>query len=141
MKIWWNLFCIFNFLHSDDPEIVIDYNYENISTEDLATAKVLFETIGEVIGRSTRATISIKSNFFDLGGNSLNSIYTVAKLRDRGYSIEISEFITSKTLGDMMAYINHFKASGETQNMCISTNDTKFKAFILSDEHKEDIIQ
>lgn len=136
------IFQVYYFLiFSDDPEIVIDYDYEGISSADLPTAKVLFETIGEVVGRSTRATISKNSNFFELGGNSLNSIYTVAKLRERRYSIEISEFISANTLGDMMAHINHFDKLHKKQKIRISSKDTDLKAFTLSDEHKMDTIQ
>lgn len=126
---------------ADDPEIVIDYDFENILPQDMATARALFETIGEVIGRSTRATISLKSNFFELGGNSLNSIYTVAKLRTRGYSIEISQFISAKSLGDMMAYINRFGAASDALEASAAQKNSQFMAFSLSDEHKDDTLQ
>lgn len=107
----------------------------------MAAARALFETIGEVIGRSTRTTISLKSNFFELGGNSLNSIYTVAKLRARGYSIEISQFISAKSLGDMMAYINRFGVAADERETPAAQNNSQFKAFTLSDDHKDDTLQ
>jgi hypothetical protein len=50
-------------------------------------AKVLFETVGEVLGRAVRGALSVRVGFYDLGGNSLNSIYTITRLRDKGYYI------------------------------------------------------
>lgn len=99
--------------------------------------KVLFETIGEIIGRSTRATISLDSNFYSLGGNSLNSIYTVAKLRDRGYSIEITHFISAKNLREALIYMTPIEAK---HTINIETNES-YTAVPLTFEHKEEAIQ
>lgn len=122
---------------ADDTEIVIDYDYSDIDSTDLKRAKVLFATIGEVMGRSTRATISLKSNFYELGGNSLNSIYTVAKLREKGYFIEISEFISAKNLQEMMAHLNEVNSKQE----CAVDEEFNFRAFPLAMEHKADTIK
>lgn len=51
------------------------------------TAKCLFETVAAVLGSSLRSRVSTDANFFSLGGNSLNAIYTISKLADQGYSI------------------------------------------------------
>lgn len=102
--------------------------------------KVLFETIGEIIGRSTRATISLDSNFYSLGGNSLNSIYTVAKLRDRGYSIEITHFISAKNLKEALIYMTPIEAKHST-NIETNENNADFTAYPLLFEHKEEAIQ
>lgn len=53
----------------------------------METAKCLFETVSDVLGSSLRSHISPAANFFALGGNSLNAIYTISKLADLGYSI------------------------------------------------------
>lgn len=53
----------------------------------MTAAEVLFKTVGSVIGRSTRNTLSVKSNYYELGGNSLNSIYTITQLKEQGYII------------------------------------------------------
>lgn len=103
-------------------------------------AKVLFETIGEVIGRSTRTTISLESNFYALGGNSLNSIYTVAKLRDKGYFIEITNFITAKNLKETLAYMTNIELSVNTE-ITSTTNKDTFCAVPLAMEHKNETIQ
>lgn len=111
-----------------------------MNLNDLQTAKVLFETIGEVIGRSTRTTISLENNFYALGGNSLNSIYTVAKLRDKGYFIEITSFITAKNLKETLAYMTKIELSS---NAGINPTIDKdiFSAVPLAMEHKNETIQ
>lgn len=104
---------------------------------ELQMTKALFETIGEVIGRSTRTTISLKSNFYELGGNSLNSIFTVARLREKGYFIEVSDFIAAKTLHEMLAHINE----NDNGDKCLVKNVPKFTAMPLAMEHKNDTIR
>lgn len=125
---------------SDDPEPAIDYDYNGIAQNELAKAQALFETIGEVIGRLARTTISLESNFYALGGNSLNSIYTVAKLRDRGFCIEISNFISAANLKEILDYMTEMD---ENPNKIISPSENKgnFIATPLQMEHKKQTIQ
>ncbi|KAG4068312.1 hypothetical protein HA402_007832 [Bradysia odoriphaga] len=92
--------------NNDDTEIVIHYDFTGISEHKLSLVHDLFHTIGEVIGRSTRATISAKSNFYELCGNSLNSIFTVSQLRHKGYKIGITDFLKAKTLQDVLDRMN-----------------------------------
>lgn len=73
------------FLADIEPEIKI--NYESVPSHQLEAAKVLFETVACVLNRAVRTEISINSNFFDIGGNSLNTIYTISKLNEQGYYI------------------------------------------------------
>ncbi|XP_076246650.1 nonribosomal peptide synthetase ebony isoform X1 [Calliopsis andreniformis] len=89
--------------HSENNDQYVNCDYTGVSAEELEKAKVLFPTVASVIGRSSRASITLDANFYELGGNSLNSIYTVTKLRDQGYEIGITEFITAKNLGEVLA--------------------------------------
>lgn len=111
----------------------------------MTMAKDLFETIGAAIGRSARATISADSNFYQLGGNSLNSIYTVAQLRNQGYMIGITDFITAKTLRSVLD-----KMAGETDSgiKCGSAGDERdscnqlrLRATPLLGKHKSEVIE
>lgn len=124
----------------DDAEIAIDYDYADVSMANMNKARILFETIGEIIGRSTRATISLESNFYALGGNSLNSIYTVAKLRDRGYFIEITHFISSKNLAEVLIYMTETSTISKVNS---EPNDdlADFQAVPLNMEHKDETIR
>ncbi len=76
----------------------VGYDLTDIPDDRLKTAKDVFQIISNVIGPSNRCTISLKSNFYALGGNSLNSILTVIQLRDKGHFIGITDFITAKCL-------------------------------------------
>lgn len=58
-----------------------------IEPEEQEKARVLFETVGSVLGRSARGTLSVRAGFYELGGNSLNSIFTITQLREKGYYI------------------------------------------------------
>lgn len=103
-------------------------------------ARVLFETIGGIIGRSTRATISLESNFYALGGNSLNSIYTVAELRDRGYCIEITHFISAKNLAETLIYMTEMGVDDKL-NIEPTEDLADFVAAPLAMEHKDETIR
>lgn len=65
----------------------MELDYTGITNKNMAAAQTLFETIASVLSKSARSTLNVESNFYELGGNSLNSIYTVTKLRDQGYVI------------------------------------------------------
>lgn len=93
-----------------------------------------------MIGRLARTTISLECNFYALGGNSLNSIYTVAKLRDRGFCIEISNFISAANLKEILDYMTEMD---ENPSDCITPSENKgnLAAFPLQMEHKKQTIQ
>lgn len=117
----------------DDSQLEVEIDYTGVPNDKLPIAKILFETIGNVIGRSTRTTLSLKSNFYHLGGNSLNSIYTVTQLRDKGYFIGITEFIQAENLGQILTEISKEKVSEtlkweyETQSLCDGHKDQVFQ--------------
>lgn len=62
-------------------------DYTGVPPDQLSAAKVLFETIASVTTGCFQSKISFESNFFEVGGNSLNSIYTITVLKDKGYHI------------------------------------------------------
>lgn len=125
---------------SDDPEVSLDFDYTGVSNNDFERCKALFETIGEVIGRSTRATLSLNSSFYELGGNSLNSIFTVSKLRSKGFFIEISEFISAKNLNEMLSKILDSEKESDKIDSPIE-NQVQMTAYPLATEHKEDAVE
>lgn len=139
-----------------DTSIVLDYDYSGVPPSQMKAARDLFETVGGVIGRSTRATLSLHSNFYELGGNSLNSIYTVSLLREKGYSIGISKFIVAKNLGEILEEMmendlnkcNGNDSNNNNDNSMDSNNDWEsicphlnMFALPLQHEHKDDVIQ
>lgn len=123
-------------------ESTIDFDFNGVSQSERQKAGALFETITEVIGRTSSAVgnISLESNFYALGGNSLNSIYTIAKLRERGYAIEIADFISARNLAQILNCMVEIRANvSDIDSAC-----EKNKNFIvepLKMEHKREAIQ
>lgn len=77
-----------------------------VNAAQLETAKCLFETVSSVLGNSLRSHISPNANFFALGGNSLNAIYTISRLADLGYSIRT--YATNSVAAVMHRYLHNF---------------------------------
>lgn len=113
-----------------------------MSQSERQKAGVLFETVTEVIGRtsSAAANISLESNFYAMGGNSLNSIYTIAKLRERGYAIEIADFISAGNLADILNCMVEIKENiSQIDSAC--DQNSGFIVEPLKMEHKSEAIQ
>ncbi|KAG7189638.1 hypothetical protein KM043_017318 [Ampulex compressa] len=123
---------------NDDNELCTNCDYTGVPSENLDKAKVLFPTIATVIGRSGRGTVTLESNFYELGGNSLNSIYTVTKLRDQGYEIGITEFITAKNLAEILGRMK-VGADEEIVEDLPKKDEHIFE--MLRDSHKQDVIE
>ena len=78
----------------------------------------------------------MQSNFYELGGNSLNSDYTVLKLQEKGFFIGITEFITAKTMEEIL-----LRMSNDKKIMKEDGNESEFVLEMLNDSHKEKAIQ
>lgn len=101
-------------------------------------ATILFNTIAEVIGRS--ANLSLECNFFQSGGNSLNSIYTISRLRDRGYVIDIADFISAANLKEILVLMKEVNQNRE-QNETGTEHAKPFIVEPLKMEHKSNAVQ
>ncbi|XP_067618590.1 beta-alanyl-bioamine nonribosomal peptide synthetase ebony [Eurosta solidaginis] len=124
-----------------DSSIILDYDYTHIPDDVKHIAKELFEIVGGVIGRSIRATLTANSNFYELGGNSLNSIYTVTLLREKGYNVGISEFIASKDLGEILQkMINNRNSTSMYEDWASLVPHLDMIAEPLSDSHRKNVI-
>lgn len=136
--------------NNDDATIEIEYDYTGVPENKMAIARDLFSTVGEVIGRSTRTKISLASNFYELGGNSLNSVITVTQLCQKGHAISITSFIGAENLAEILdkMYANQeLIAEQEGSNNGVAPSkefEFEYKmqltAHPLADEHKEDAI-
>uniref|UniRef100_A0A182JJ91 AMP-dependent synthetase/ligase domain-containing protein n=1 Tax=Anopheles atroparvus TaxID=41427 RepID=A0A182JJ91_ANOAO len=137
--------------NNDDTEIEIEYDYSDVPAGRLAVAKDLFETVGQVIGRSTRTKICLASNFYELGGNSLNSIITVTQLCGKGYPVSITTFIGAKNLGEVLDKIcadkrelqlRQLDSVPNTKELLEPSFDYRMQltAFPLALDHKKDTI-
>lgn len=113
-------------------------DYTGVPEEDLAKARVLFPTVASVIGGGGRSNVTLDANFYELGGNSLNSIYTVTKLRDQGYEIGITEFITAKNLAEVLSRMRISTDDVSPEN---NINEDEYIFEMLNDSHKKDAIE
>lgn len=73
----------------DDASYQVDIDYAGVPESKMTAAKILFETVASVLNRSARSAITINANFYEIGGNSLNSIFTITTLNNKGYHISI----------------------------------------------------
>lgn len=81
------------------------FDYTDVPPSRMNAAKDLFEIIAKVIGYSSPVKISLTSNFFELGGTSLNTMITIIELKKRGYSISITSFIAAKNISMILSRI------------------------------------
>ncbi|KAL1137996.1 hypothetical protein AAG570_009691, partial [Ranatra chinensis] len=114
------------------------FDYSGIHQDKMEAANCLFSTVAEVLGPTAKGKISALANFYDLGGNSLNSVYTVTKLRESGYFIGISDFISAKSLQAVLDKMTHETEASEVA--CLSnSNWNQLKLEMVSEKHKTDI--
>jgi len=152
--------CVLAGLKTESPGL----DYTGIEANQLEAARTLFETVVSVLGGSIRSKVCRGANFYDLGGNSLNSVFTVTKLREQGYVIGQSDS-PSYTAENMMitvqvvnlhysspAGITKFTSAKDLQEvidqMCctrdsdtasavLKQEDKRYVAHMLQDEHKD----
>lgn len=98
-------------------------------------AKVLFETVAFVLQRSARAAICVDANFYEIGGNSLNSIYTITRLNEQGYQISISDFLSATDLGEVLERMDR------NQNVTLYAKPPDYQIELLKDEHQAAVIE
>jgi len=122
-----------------EDDIATNCDYSGVPSQDLAKVRVLFPTIASVIGRNSRALVTLHANFYELGGNSLNSIYTVTRLRDQGYHIGITDFITAKNLAELLDRMKLLTSDEESLTEVIDQKPYVFES--LRDCHKEAAIE
>ncbi|XP_011307568.1 N-(5-amino-5-carboxypentanoyl)-L-cysteinyl-D-valine synthase [Fopius arisanus] len=113
----------------------INCDYTGVPENLLAKAQILFSTVASVIGTSGRFAVDINANFYELGGNSLNSIYTVTKLREQGFEVGITDFLKAK---NMMEILEKMSQSGG-KNVKNEPEKSKFIIEVLDHSHRADV--
>ncbi|XP_046687750.1 LOW QUALITY PROTEIN: N-(5-amino-5-carboxypentanoyl)-L-cysteinyl-D-valine synthase-like [Homalodisca vitripennis] len=108
------------------------------SVSDVKAAQCLLKTVASVLGGAARGTVALSANFYHLGGNSLNSVLTVSKLRDQGYIIGITDFISAQTLKDIVGKMVPEDNVKEVETIIRNHKEKPFVSEILSSVHKSD---
>lgn len=101
-------------------------------------AKVLFPTVASSIGRGIRDAVTVESNFYELGGDSLNSVYTVTKLRDQGYHISITDFITAKNMAEILSKM---KVNWDSDSLEDTQGSKLYMIEELNDAHMDEVVE
>lgn len=117
-------------------EIFVDFDFDGVPMDQIDNAKNFFKIIAKSIGTGLKGSISMKSNFFTLGGNSLNSVLTVAQLKKNGFDISVANFIKAKTLGEAFTMINMEKRK-ISRMLC---GDFKYKIKGINEQMKVECI-
>jgi AMP-binding enzyme C-terminal domain/Phosphopantetheine attachment site len=112
----------------------MELNFKDVSQDKLVLAKQVFGIIGGALSSELRGTISLESNFFELGGNSLNTISTVTQLREQGYFIGLTEFMKARNLKEVLEKITT-KKSKEDMKLQFDTSHN----IEPLDDHNKDI--
>jgi amino acid adenylation domain-containing protein len=123
-------------LKTDSPEL----DYTGIEANQMEAAHTLFETVVLVLGGSIRSKVCRSANFYDLGGNSLNSVFTVTKLREQGYVIGITKFTSARDLQDI---IDQMCITRDSDNAAaiLKQQDKRYAAHMLQNEYKDAVNQ
>ncbi|KAF5292447.1 hypothetical protein FQA39_LY13994 [Lamprigera yunnana] len=115
----------------------VEIDYQGVSERQTEAAKILFETVASVLNKSARGAININANFYEIGGNSLNSIYTITCLYERGYHISIGDFIAAVDLGEILDRMSPRKE----EELMTMAQPPCYIAELLQDHHKKDVIE
>ncbi|XP_026670052.1 uncharacterized protein LOC108625792 isoform X2 [Ceratina calcarata] len=125
-----------NTRNEDDHNMVCDYT--GVPERDLEKAKVLFPTVASAIGNAD--IVRIDSNFYELGGNSLNSVHTVMKLWNQGYKISITQFVTAKSLSEIIDRMIKIKMDDKVSDSWDFDED-EIVYEMINDSHQADAIK
>jgi hypothetical protein len=85
------LCCAFGFNTKGKP-IICRWNENELNRLDERernVASALLKTVLSVLGGSLHKPLSLTDNYFYVGGNSLNAVSVVTKLRDQGFYLGI----------------------------------------------------
>lgn len=120
-------------------ELIESYNFDVVPAHKLEAAKDLLHTVANVLKTTTKSGLCLQRSFYEYGGNSLNSIYTVTELQKKGYHITITDFINAKTLLEVLDKLEPF-TKNQNLNDEVKCN-LKLKAVPLENQHKKDVIE
>ncbi|KAF4531412.1 hypothetical protein B566_EDAN009654 [Ephemera danica] len=102
-----------------------------------AAAVALLTTVRNVLGAALRTDfISLDANFYEIGGNSLNSIFTITKLQELGFFIGIGDFVSSRTLFEVLKRMN---TKPDEVSACTKVSSSRYTTHFLSDESKSSV--
>jgi hypothetical protein len=122
-----------------DSKPQFQFDYSGVPENKKEVAKELFEVIALITGNSE---FSVDSNFYEIGGNSLNSVYVIMQLREKDCFISISDFIGASNLGEILQKIRNSGQENERELDYLEVmKDLKLTCHPVKEEHKDEIIE
>ncbi|KAK4313336.1 hypothetical protein Pmani_015324 [Petrolisthes manimaculis] len=120
----------------------VEVEVSGASPEQQEAALVLLQTVARVLGPAAAGhqPLSLSASFFNLGGNSLNSVLTVTSLEDLGYTVGIGQFMRAKSLMEVLEKMEKSKKENEdsvTPNCVKKMDDHQYQIDLLQHSHKE----
>uniref|UniRef100_A0A0P6E9S3 Ss-alanyl conjugating enzyme n=1 Tax=Daphnia magna TaxID=35525 RepID=A0A0P6E9S3_9CRUS len=76
--------------------------------------RALLKTVHSIIGTSSGRAVQLSDNFFEIGGNSLNAVNVITKLKDQGFHIDLTEFLGASQLKDLVPELLPAKPGSKT---------------------------
>ena len=119
-----------NFTFSIEDVVGIDASYHS-------KAKVLLESVASVIQNPDHKP-SLEDRFFDIGGDSLNMVMVIAKLKDHGLNVSITNFVTSCKLADIAKQLSTEEIPDDLEaELKKMREENKYTSGDLKDEHRD----
>ncbi|XP_069163773.1 beta-alanyl-bioamine nonribosomal peptide synthetase ebony isoform X2 [Procambarus clarkii] len=120
----------------------VDDDLSGVSDNEEAAARAVLLTVARVLGPTAARGkhLSLNASFFEIGGNSLNSVMTVTTLKDLGYNIDIGVFLKAKTLKDIVANLKSARQQEDSSALDVcrqATENNEYTLLMLNNSHRD----
>jgi aryl carrier-like protein len=113
----------------------------HIPEELFSKARVVLESIASIIPDVSRKP-RLDDTFFSIGGDSINMVMVIEKIKDHGYNISVTDFVTSCTLLELVTSLSPDETNYHLGlPTCVRmTGNHKYTSGKLLEEHKNVVI-
>ncbi|XP_065560060.1 beta-alanyl-bioamine nonribosomal peptide synthetase ebony-like [Artemia franciscana] len=87
-----------------------------------------------------RTNLTLDHNFFDIGGNSLNAVAVVMKLKDQGFNIKIGDFLRSKSLKQLLEIMDPSKPIRHVKSFELGLGPHLYSPETINGSHREFVV-
>nr|XP_045612452.1 malpicyclin synthetase-like [Procambarus clarkii] len=136
---------LLNIYEKSTEDYQVDVDLSGVSDNEEAAARALLLTVARVLGPTAARgkRLSLNASFFEIGGNSLNSVMTVTSLKDLGYNIDIGVFLKAKTLRDVVENLQSGSQQEDSTALGVcrqATESNQYTLMMLNNSHKDAVI-
>jgi hypothetical protein len=116
-----------------------EIDIQGVEEKFLPMAAEVFQIIAKSLGNELRYKVHAHANFYELGGNTLNTIEAIAQLKERGFSIRLLDFVNAHNLAEVLRKITTTKSRSSVTSVG-SMTDMKLRVELISVDEKEECI-